>query len=75
MEIVGLWCPAILMTDNPPKRAPKPSPNYIALVVGRHVRRHFGFKVKAQMLEREIWFLGRYLETGAASLRRRPFFL
>jgi hypothetical protein len=33
------------------KRAPKPTPNHIALVVRRHVQWRFGFEVEPELME------------------------
>ncbi len=45
---------ACFPTHDPPKRAPKPAPDHIALVVRGHMQRGFGIKFKAEMLEGEI---------------------
>jgi len=42
------------MTHNPPKRAPKPTPDHIALVVRGHVQRRSRFEVEAEMMNRKM---------------------
>jgi hypothetical protein len=53
-QVASLRLPAVPMTYDPPKRAPKPTPNHIALVVWRHVQRRFGLKMKAEVEKGKI---------------------
>ena len=50
-KLTRLRLAAVRMTHDPPKRAAKPAPNDIALVVRGHVQRGFWLKMKAEALK------------------------
>jgi len=52
------------MTHNPPKRASKPIPDRISLVVRRHVQRRLGLQMKTEMMNGKIIFLQTMISTG-----------